>query len=156
MNINLLIQECKAIRDSGATGEFRAGASAVLNEVVAHINSETVDFSSTFCIRVNGGDEHTLSLVTGQYHLAAAAALALVDYVPQEVQIIKVWNPKLLPDYGPYIYTHDGHTVRQMHEAPAWMLNDDYMSSRLVKAPTWLQDEPGGWDLTKTTHGVAL
>jgi hypothetical protein len=53
--------------------------------------------------RVNGGDEQSVFLRTSLY-CCAAAAIPAVDGRRDWPWVIEVWVPRLLPDYGPYIY----------------------------------------------------
>lgn len=60
-----------------------------------------------FYIEINGGPTQTLEVKTGLYELAAMAALALLDYDSRDgFDVVKIWDPNLLPDYGPYFYTY--------------------------------------------------
>jgi hypothetical protein len=55
-----------------------------------------------FSIRVNDGPEQTLSVKTGIYQHAAAAAVAILDLdLPAKIDI---WVPALLPQYGPLTF----------------------------------------------------
>lgn len=59
----------------------------------------------TFLIRVNGGPEQQLTAKTGIYRNAVAAVPALVDVSEEPWPLwVEIWCPRLLPDYGPYIY----------------------------------------------------
>jgi hypothetical protein len=67
---------------------------------------------NTFHVRINEGAEQQVSVKTGNYYLAAAAALALLGYSDDDGEtVVKIWVPSLLPDYGPYYYKYDGHTL---------------------------------------------
>ncbi len=67
---------------------------------------------STFHVEINKGPEQIIQVKTSQYGLAALAALAMLDYIEaQEWNIVKIWVPELMPDYGPYFYAFDGHVV---------------------------------------------
>lgn len=58
-----------------------------------------------FFVEINRGPTQVLTTKTGLYELAAAAALAMLDYQPtNDIEVVKIWNPELLPDYGPYFY----------------------------------------------------
>jgi hypothetical protein len=60
----------------------------------------------TFHLRVNDGPEQTITVNTGIYMYAAAAACAMLGTVPSgsEQVHIEIWAPRLLPDYGPVHY----------------------------------------------------
>lgn len=57
----------------------------------------------TFHLRINGGEERTLTVKSGIYRDAAAAAVAMFDVeLPAEIEI---WVPDLVPaGYGPTTY----------------------------------------------------
>ena len=72
---------------------------------------------TTWKVQINGGDVQDLETKTTQYGLAAFAALALLDYEQHpEYDVVKIWVPHLLPDYGPYFYAFDGHTTGRPDE----------------------------------------
>lgn len=58
-----------------------------------------------FHVEINRGQTQVLEAKTSLYDLAAAAALAMLDYEPtNDIEVVKIWVPHLLPDYGPYFY----------------------------------------------------
>lgn len=58
-----------------------------------------------FHFQVNDGREQTIAVKTGKYAFAAAAIPAMLDVdLPANV---KIWVPRLLPEYGPYYYIVD-------------------------------------------------
>lgn len=66
-------------------------------------------------VQINDGDVQDFETKTGQYGLACVAALAHLDYKESDLiidgknmNIIKIWCEKLLPDYDPYYYAFDG------------------------------------------------
>lgn len=62
---------------------------------------------SQFLVQINGGPTHPLEVRTGLHELAAMAALATLDYdKDDDFDVVKIWSPNLLPDYGPYFYTY--------------------------------------------------
>lgn len=95
--------------------------------------------SSTFHVQLNGGPVHVITTKTGQYNLAAVAAVAMFDYERlegddkviyggyhgerpkhEECVLVKIWVPSLIDvrypgdiTYGPYYYgvTDSGQTV---------------------------------------------
>jgi hypothetical protein len=73
---------------------------------------------SKFSVEINKGPTQTIETRTGLYYLAAAAALAQLEYYATEegADIVKIWVPDLLPDYGPYFYAWDGHKIFNMIE----------------------------------------
>lgn len=56
-----------------------------------------------FHVRVNDGPEQTLDCESGFYISAAAAVPAILGYNEYPLHI-EIWDPNLLPDYGPYKY----------------------------------------------------
>ncbi len=58
-----------------------------------------------FHIKIDGGDEQTIEIVSSYYLSAAAAAVAFVnnDQLDKGVQI-EIWIPDLLPDYPGHTY----------------------------------------------------
>lgn len=78
--------------------------------------------TTTFKVQINGGHEQSLVVKTGQYTLAAIAALALLDYEQaDDYDVVKIWVPDLIDaGYGPYFttsvfsrLTHGGGDVLQ-------------------------------------------
>lgn len=70
--------------------------------------------SSIFHVEINGGPEQTIETRSGQYVLAAMAALAQLEYKEERPDgkpgaFIKIWVPNLVPQYGPYYYEWDGY-----------------------------------------------
>lgn len=67
----------------------------------------------TFHVSINRGPEQVIQVRTGQYNLAAMAALAMLEYEEEdeETDIVKIWVPELMPQYGPYFYYYDGHKM---------------------------------------------
>jgi hypothetical protein len=60
-----------------------------------------------FLVEINGGPTQPLEVKTGLYELAAMAALATLDYDKRDdFDVVKIWSPNLLPEYGPYFYTY--------------------------------------------------
>ena len=59
--------------------------------------------TTRFHFRIDGGIERAIDTKTGDYSLAAAAALATEENVSLPA-VIQIWVPDLLPDYGPYVY----------------------------------------------------
>ncbi len=67
---------------------------------------------STFHVKINGGPEQVIKTRTGIYQLAAAAALAMLDYEEsEEDDEIEIWAPSVMPEYGPYFYIWNGHQM---------------------------------------------
>ena len=66
-----------------------------------------------FQIEINGGKTQEIETTTGQYNLAAIAALALCEYDHnEEYDVVKIWVPKLVEGgYGPYFYAFDGQNI---------------------------------------------
>lgn len=65
-------------------------------------------------VRINEGPPQPFSTRTGLYQDAAVAAYAMLPYEERAGrQVVEIWSPRLLPDYGPYFYgmEHDecGH-----------------------------------------------
>lgn len=69
--------------------------------------------STKFHVKINGGPEQVIETKSGLYNLAVSAALAQLDYesLPDEPDIVEIWVPSLLPEYGPYFYMFNGHSV---------------------------------------------
>ncbi len=61
---------------------------------------------TTFHVQINDGPEQQVEVRSTQYHLAAVAALALLEHESRkpDPDIVKIWVPHLLPQYGPYFY----------------------------------------------------
>ena len=76
----------------------------------------------TFTVQINGGHEQSLAVKTGQYTLAAIAALALLDYEQaDDYDVVKIWVPDLIDGgYGPYFIAWDGHTRVQPADSRRW------------------------------------
>ena len=67
---------------------------------------------TTFHVQINGGPEQTIKVRTGKYKLAAMASLSLLDYEEHsDYDVVKIWVPELMPEYGPYFYAYDGHSI---------------------------------------------
>ena len=66
-----------------------------------------------FFVKINGGPVQTINTKTGIYQLAAATALAMLDYTHSKdrLDIVEIWVDELLPEYGPYKYAYDGWHV---------------------------------------------
>jgi hypothetical protein len=80
---------------------------------------------TTWHVQINGGPEQTFVTKTGIYQLAVVTAIAVCDYEPHDdYDVVKIWVPELLPDYGPYFYgvesKHDGYVVGQPHDNRKW------------------------------------
>ena len=61
--------------------------------------------SNLWHYQVNDGDIKVIGTKTSLYHLAASAVAALeVEVFPAT---IRIWDEKLLPNYGPYLYQFD-------------------------------------------------
>jgi len=81
---------------------------------------------SIFHIGINKGPTQTIKTRSGLYVLAAGAALAQLEYTPTEdgADVVKIWVPELLPDYGPYFYAfHEGrifHLVESLNKELIW------------------------------------
>lgn len=66
-----------------------------------------------FRVRINGGDEQSITTRSGVYRDVAAASLAMLD-VPEKPAdmstdkpgdtVIEIWYPPVFPEYGPYYY----------------------------------------------------
>lgn len=70
-----------------------------------------------FRVRINGGTEQKLKVSTGSYYLAAAAALATLEYKEADGDdIIEIWCRSLLPHYGPYFFAYDGRHIVSLVE----------------------------------------
>ncbi|MBO9194380.1 hypothetical protein J5277_09705 [Rhizobium sp. 16-449-1b] len=60
---------------------------------------------TTFSVRINGGSEQTLKCFSGEYQRAAAAAVAMLAHEKNGgADVVEIWVPDLLPDYGPYFF----------------------------------------------------
>lgn len=75
-----------------------------------------MDNYSEFHVQINEGEVHVLTQRSGIYWLAAAHALATMEYpeskLDDETDVIKIWVPHLVKvGYGPYWYVHDGHRI---------------------------------------------
>lgn len=75
--------------------------------------ANTTQDRTTFHLKINGGPEQTITTKSGVYRLAVATAMANLDYTPNKdgQDIVEIWVPHLLPDYGPYFYAYDGHQI---------------------------------------------
>lgn len=74
-----------------------------------------------FHVQINGGPEQTLEVKTGKYGLAAIASLALLDYVAHDdYDVVKIWIPELVEEYGPYFYAWNGFGVGHPHDSRKW------------------------------------
>lgn len=106
-----------------------------------------------FSVQINGGKIHEIETRTGIYQQAALASLAMVPYRKRkDIQIIKIWAPNLLPDYGPYTYGFFDCKICSLIDAAPWMLTSSIQSIKdsLVKCPKWLNQEPKVWDTLPT------
>jgi hypothetical protein len=81
-------------------------------------NDSEAKNTTTFHVKINNGQEQTIETKSGVYKLAVATALAQLDYEHNEDgnNIVEIWVPHLLPDYGPYFYLHDGHQIHPYHK----------------------------------------
>ena len=71
--------------------------------------------TSMFHVEINRGPTQIIETRTGLYELAAMAALATLNFKPSEgLDIVKIWVPDLLPDYGPYFYTWSHRGISQL------------------------------------------
>ena len=71
--------------------------------------------TSMFHVEINRGPTQIIETRTGLYELAAMAALATLNFKPSEgLDIVKIWVPDLLPDYGPYFYTWSHRGIGQL------------------------------------------
>lgn len=63
--------------------------------------------------RINGEPVQTFSTKTSIYGLAVAAALAMLDYIPNEERddYVEIWNEEVMPEYGPYLFGCNGYTI---------------------------------------------
>ena len=66
-------------------------------------------------VQINDGAIQDFETETGQYGLASIAALAQLEYEQSSMivenkvmNIVKIWAPELVPEYGPYFYAFDG------------------------------------------------
>ncbi|ANJ76257.1 hypothetical protein ACUXPM_003765 [Ralstonia sp. 151470066-2] len=72
--------------------------------------------SNEFRVQINGGPEHVIAVLTGEYGLAALASLAMVEHeqrrgAGQDYDVVKIWIPEQVKGgYGPYFYAWDGHS----------------------------------------------
>jgi hypothetical protein len=68
---------------------------------------------NTFHVKINGGPEQQVAVRTGEYGLAAVAALAMLEYPESKKGFdeVEIWAPDLIPEYGPYHYSWDGYTL---------------------------------------------
>lgn len=79
-----------------------------------------------FSVQINRGPTQTIETRSGLYVLAAGAALAMLEYEPLEegADIVKIWVPDLLPDYGPMFFAfHEGrifHLVESINKELTW------------------------------------
>lgn len=100
---------------------------STLQGMIKHSNQEQVSVPSNnsdkkettiFHVKINNGKEQTIETKSGIYKLAVATALAQLDYESSEngENIVEIWVPHLLPDYGPYFYLHDGHQIYPYHK----------------------------------------
>jgi len=77
--------------------------------------------SVVFHVEINRGPEQIIETKTGRYNLAALTALAMLDYKESnDWDIVKIWSPDLLPEYGPYFYAFDGHRLGIPDENERW------------------------------------
>ena len=72
--------------------------------------------------KINGGKEQVIETKTSLYHLAAVAALAMLDYEPKsDYNTVKIWVPDLVPEYGrPYFYAFDGYNLGEPQSDRKW------------------------------------
>lgn len=71
-----------------------------------------------FSVRINGGPVQEVSIKSGLYYLAVATALATLDYPDfDQDDFIEIWVENLLPDYGPYFYSFDSHTISCQYQS---------------------------------------
>ena len=103
-----------------------------------------------FHVKINGGKEQVIETKSGLYMLAVATALAILDYDSNENnEIVEIWCPKLIPEYGPYFYCFDGHNIysisrpKSMPKETHWSLFDEENKQLLteVKDKYHLTDE---------------
>lgn len=74
-----------------------------------------------FHVEINGGSEQVITTKTSEYALAALASLAQLDYKKHtDYDVVKIWVPKLVPEYGPYFYAWDGHQMGFPEESRKW------------------------------------
>ena len=67
---------------------------------------------TTFHVKINDGPEQVIRTRTGVYQLAALAALSMLEYdEADDGDIVEIWCPNLVPEYGPYFYGYDGHQI---------------------------------------------
>lgn len=62
-------------------------------------------------VRINQGEVQQLTVRNLNFKLAAAAALALLDYQPADKgqdQVVEIWHPDRMEDQGVYKYLWDG------------------------------------------------
>lgn len=83
--------------------------------------------SSTFHIKINGGKEQVITTKTGMYHLAAAVALAQLEFDESgsEDILIEIWSPTLIPEYGPYFYRYDHYNLYPFYPNSCLNTSDD-------------------------------
>lgn len=67
--------------------------------------------NNIFHVEINDGSEQIIITRTGLYWMAVVAALATLDFVEKPINVVKIWVPHLLPEYGPYWYECDGHSI---------------------------------------------
>lgn len=66
----------------------------------------------TWKVQINGEQVQEFTTRTSLYKVAAMAALAQLEYTPQDdYDVVKIWVESLLPDYGPYFYAFDGYQI---------------------------------------------
>lgn len=73
-------------------------------------------------VQINGGPVQDLETRSGLYILAASSALAMLEYVDngEDDDIVKVWVPDLVPEYGPYYYRWDGRQMVHDFSTHSW------------------------------------
>lgn len=79
--------------------------------------------TSTFHVKINNGPEQVITQRSGIYWLAVAHALATLEYeestgADEGAEVVKIWVPRLVPEYGPYFYVYDGHSIYSILPLP--------------------------------------
>ena len=70
--------------------------------------------SQKWKVQINAGEIQDFETKTGLYGLAAVSALAQLEYEESNLivenkvmNIVKIWAPEFIPEYGPYFYAFD-------------------------------------------------
>jgi hypothetical protein len=117
-------EECDALMrnfHSDPTSMFVEHDGTTKEVSIALVTKAAPEEKTTFHVQINGGKEQTIETRTSLYELAALAALAMCEYEHNsEYDVVKIWIPKLLPEYGPYFYAYDGHNVGMPDEDRKW------------------------------------